>query len=299
MRWRRRFNYQVQQLPKRITNVTKRVISWTGFGGKTLWDWLKLLIIPIAVFLATQFFTERSAQIEREAAANNLHEAALNQYLDYMTQLLLHEGLNASNIGDPVRDVARVRTLTALRAQTPDRRRIIIQFLQDANLIGRDVASNILSFRSADLEEMDLRGIDLSYTDLAGANLRKADLGGAELQGANLSGATLNCADLQFADLFRADLSGANLLNANLKSAVLGYVNFSDADLRKADLRFSALEGATLQGAFLHGANLQNIGLSDVDLSNAIYNANTRWPQNFVIPDTVTMENGGDVSPCS
>jgi hypothetical protein len=31
--------------------------SWTGFQGKTVWDWLQLLIVPIVLSLITLAFT--------------------------------------------------------------------------------------------------------------------------------------------------------------------------------------------------------------------------------------------------
>lgn len=30
---------------------------WTGYQGNTLWDWLKLLLMPVALAAATLFFT--------------------------------------------------------------------------------------------------------------------------------------------------------------------------------------------------------------------------------------------------
>jgi hypothetical protein len=49
---------------------------WTGFRGKTVWDWMQLLIVPIALSLITLAFTwqqdtrqqkieDRRAQVER------------------------------------------------------------------------------------------------------------------------------------------------------------------------------------------------------------------------------------------
>ena len=44
--------------------------DWTGFGGKTLWDWLTLLgvlAVPAMVSLATIWFTERQSQTSEAA----------------------------------------------------------------------------------------------------------------------------------------------------------------------------------------------------------------------------------------
>jgi hypothetical protein len=82
-----------------------------GLRGKTLWDWLQLLIIPAVLAVGGYLFnyttsrnerqaTEQRAQVEREAASkrdqterdiasDNQHEAALQAYIDKISELLL------------------------------------------------------------------------------------------------------------------------------------------------------------------------------------------------------------------
>src|SRR5438132_7524159 len=77
--------------------------NWTGFNGnnksgKTLWDWLQLLIIPSVLTFGVwwltrlqhqrdQQFTDQRAQTERDIALDNQQEAALQTYLDKMSEL--------------------------------------------------------------------------------------------------------------------------------------------------------------------------------------------------------------------
>src|SRR5438270_4868709 len=74
----------------------------TGFAGKTLWEWLQLLIIPVVLAAGGYLFTfttsrnerqaaDRHNQTEREIAQDNLHGAALQDYINQMSELLLHE----------------------------------------------------------------------------------------------------------------------------------------------------------------------------------------------------------------
>src|SRR4051812_33970101 len=126
--------------------------------AKTLWDWLGLLLIPLILAIGGILFTwseNRSArrlQEQREAEARQVEEqrivearkieeqraqdAALQAYLDQMTQLLLHEKLRASQLEDEVRIVARARTLAVLRVLDGARRATVLQFLYEAGLIG-------------------------------------------------------------------------------------------------------------------------------------------------------------------
>src|SRR5687768_11001271 len=90
-------------------------VTWTGFTdytspngdfvrGKTLWDWMELLIIPF--FLAGGvFFLNRAERInEREIATDRQHEAALQSYLDRMADLLVKDHLLTTKSED-VRNV--------------------------------------------------------------------------------------------------------------------------------------------------------------------------------------------------
>src|SRR5437868_9885179 len=119
--------------------------DWTGFNGnnksgKTLWDWLQLLILPI-LFVIGGFWlnqiqksreertTEQRAQTELEIAADNQREAALQDYIDKMSELLLKEGLRESQPEDEVRKIARVRTLTVLQRLEEIPKRNLLQLL--------------------------------------------------------------------------------------------------------------------------------------------------------------------------
>jgi ABC-type nickel/cobalt efflux system permease component RcnA len=112
-------------------------LTWTGFSTKTLWDWMQILLVPLMLAIGGFWFsqvqksrderaaaqrdkTEREAtaqrdKTEREIAADNQHEAALQAYLDKMSELLLKEKLRDSAEEDEIRKIARVWTLAVLR----------------------------------------------------------------------------------------------------------------------------------------------------------------------------------------
>src|SRR6266699_3076249 len=100
-------------------------LNWSGLHGKTFWDWLQLLIIPAVLAVGGYLFNyttgrneQKAAQVrdqtERDISLDNQREAALQVYIDKMSELLLHENLRQSSQGDEVRNIARVRTLTLL-----------------------------------------------------------------------------------------------------------------------------------------------------------------------------------------
>jgi hypothetical protein len=150
----------------------------TGFAGKTLFDWLNLLgvlAIPAVVGLGAAWYTSQPAkesdanrdkrhQTELQIAEDQQKENAFQKYLDSMSDLLLNHDLRHSKPGEEVRQVARERTLIALRRRNAARNIIVVQFLQDAGLLSGE---NIV---------IDFSNTDLSNTDLSGANLSGADL---------------------------------------------------------------------------------------------------------------------------
>ncbi|MBV8694358.1 MAG: hypothetical protein JO183_02605 [Ktedonobacteraceae bacterium] len=99
----------------------KSLFQWTGFAGKTLWDWLPLLIqligaiaIPIGLLVGvTQFNLQQTN--DRQKSTDEQQQTTLQDYLDHMSNLLLQEHLRESKSGDVVRQVAEAQTLTAAK----------------------------------------------------------------------------------------------------------------------------------------------------------------------------------------
>ncbi len=103
---------------------------WTGFGPKTLWDWMSLLVVPIA--LATlgvwlnrrererdQRIADQKRKADQLIADDQMRATVLDTYFDRMSELLLTEKLVSSDPSSEVRKVARARTLAALRRLNP------------------------------------------------------------------------------------------------------------------------------------------------------------------------------------
>lgn len=219
--------------------------------GKTLWDWMELLIIPIALGIGAYYLNRSERNTEREIAADRQHEAALQTYFDRMFELLLKEKLRTTKKAE-VRDVARTRTVSIMRVLDTRRNNSVLQFLRETKLV-TDEKSILID---AEMDEMNLQGLNLYSVYLQGANLYRANLqdvffGGANLQGANLT---------------EANLQGAYLYEVNLQSAYLNSANLQDANMNDANLSLASLANANLQGAYLHEVNLQGAVLEDADL---------------------------------
>jgi uncharacterized protein YjbI with pentapeptide repeats len=243
----------VEQMGKQAAGEKEGRKPWTlrEFGGKTLWDWLQLLIVPVVLSLITVAFAwqqdarqqrieDQRAEAERELAVQRAQDEALQAYLDQLSSLLLERDLRTSKEDSEVRTLARARTLTVLGRLDPSRKTAVMQFLAEAKL----------------LQKVEGRGaiITFSGADLSGANLTDAadNLIGADLSSADLSGANLSC--------YRPVRQGSRaiVLFAGQRCSDLSHADLSEADLRGADLSETrgwnteqlkaarSLEGATM-----------------------------------------------------
>ena len=85
--------------------------DWTGFNGnntsgKTLWDWMQLILIPAVLTLGAFLFNRAERSSEQAVALDNQRATALQTYLDRMSELLLEKNLRTSQADDEVRTVA-------------------------------------------------------------------------------------------------------------------------------------------------------------------------------------------------
>jgi uncharacterized protein YjbI with pentapeptide repeats len=236
----------ITEVRESIVETEDKQTRW-GFRGKTFWNWLELLVIPLTLAAIGFMFDLRQQQIEEERAerAQQLEErraqdTALQAYLDQMGDLLLVRKLRESPEGSEERTLARARTLTVLARLDPRRKADVMGFLIEANLVQGVEGPPIISLAGANLS-----GADLS--DVGPSDAGPIEFGPEQVSppsaffptGADLRGAVLREADLREVDLSSADLTGADLSSANLRGAT-GITNEELAQ------QASSLEGTTM-----------------------------------------------------
>ncbi len=232
---------------------------WTGWAGKTLWDWQALLFFPVisGLFIAliatliTLYQNDRQQDLEnlrveraQDLENSRVERAIVDAYLEDMGTLLLEEDLRTEGENSDVRLLARARTMAALDGVSGYRKVRLLEFLSETKLIQRGSPGEppIISLRFADLSNAPLvRREILSYTDLEKVQLDNANMDNIKLIGTNLRGA-----DLTGADLTGADLTGADLTEAILKDAE-GGISCQETENAKS------LEGATMPNGERYG----------------------------------------------
>ena len=260
--------------PKITTTVTYQ-------SGKTLWDWLQLLIIPAVLAVAGYIINltisrgeqaateqrakserdaaEKRAQIDRDIALDNQREARLQEYYDKMSELVFTRGLLKEDPEFEVRMIARARTLSTLHGLDANRKGTLLQFLSESYLIRADTAGIRIPFINKPILPVasPVGNIPLNGADLNGANLWKASLWGVNLAYTNLS---------------EANLGEFNLSVPSEMQIMLGHQGslLDHADLTGANLRKANLSHVNLRYTILRGANLSEIDLSEANLTGAI-----------------------------
>lgn len=243
----------------------------SGFGGKGLWDWLELLILPAGFAIGGYLINSGIRERELKRTEEQQREQALKNYLKEMNTLMIDKGQNEVIAGK----MARGLTLATLRNLDRERKSFIVQFLTESGLVNSDEPPQkepMISLKGADLE-----GIKLYYAQLQGANLWGAQLKGAKLDMSNFTNATLTNATLNQATLTGAILAGADLQSANLEGA-----NLSIANKDKAE---SEWQRTNLTGANLKGANLTGAIITEEQLKQAI------------LDETTIMQDGSNYKP--
>lgn len=248
--------------------------------GKTLWDWLQLLIIPAVLAVAALLFNHSTTRTEQKIALDRQRGDLLQIYLDRMSDLLLKEGLGSPGVKPEVRNMAKVRTITILFQLDVRRIGYVFSFLRQSGLMDSKSNDSIVSLIGADLNNINFSQASLNQSNFSGADLTGADFSQASLILANLSNAYLSKAYLSNADLgytnlrevnfSRANLSRANLKCTNLDGALLSEANLSYTNLSQANLNGAILFQANLAGADLTGAHLRGAELSEANFTRAI-----------------------------
>ena len=247
------------------TAVMLGLLTLVGWPfGITLWDWLKLLVVPAALAIAGLLFTSSQQRAAQADAERRAQDQAVQDYLDRIGQLLIDKDLRNERETTDLRQLARGHTLSVLERLDGRHKGSVLRFLYGAGLIYAGAGqSRVIALDGADLRGADLRGMGFCSRVVHSADLlgdtelrRRAEqlgvsifevsqpTGTVDLMKVKLGGADLRGADLGGANLASADLSGADLRGANLSHAQLfGVRGISAEQLRE---QCKVLDGATL-----------------------------------------------------
>ena len=265
--------------------ITERTTITTTQDAKTLWDWLSLFGVPLSLLILGYFLEQlqqtraaQQAETDKEIAASNQREEALQSYVDRLSDLLIDKNLiikatkpEDKELVDAAADVIRVRTLSLLRrlGQDGERKGHVLRLLIDTEVISKlklklcDANFSRAILCDVYLSKINLKKVNLRFANLFDSKLNETILSETDLFGADLSFAKLIKAKLDDADLTEAKLNNADLTEANLTGVFLMDAKLIGVTLKRANLKRAKLINADLSGANLSGADLTKADLTD------------------------------------
>jgi uncharacterized protein YjbI with pentapeptide repeats len=258
------------------------------FGERTLWDWLTLLFVPVALTMLGIYFSALFTASQGDINIEKLRQEVTNDYfkvlqdgaiinkikksdLSQLKVFAKNDNRESQHCGNNINSswlrnqtllvLDQLTNLKTAKVTKNKNKKHIIEFLHSSELIGKD-NKNYLSLRHA---------------DMTGSNLVQAHLENSCLESINFAdpySSSQSSSDLRHANLQESDLRGANLAKANLRNANLSNTDLGGwASLYKADLRGANLAGAIINDTVLTSA-MYNTKPIDVDnhINNSISN---------------------------
>jgi uncharacterized protein YjbI with pentapeptide repeats len=223
---------------------------------------MELLIIPCFLGFLAYSFTNAQKTREISIAQINKRDKALQQYFDYITNLITNGNAFSQEMIEVTKRVARATTLSVLDILDGKQKGHILRFLIEAELINKN--DPFIELRRANFENLELDPGSYIDCNLKGVNIDKANLGWCSFSNSDMSGITMQNAYLESANFTDVNLDYALLSNSDFYRAILRNTHLIKADLQKANLQL-----ADLTNAKLRSVNLINSNLCRSNLTNA------------------------------
>ncbi|CAF1347373.1 unnamed protein product [Didymodactylos carnosus] len=243
-------------------------------------DWLTLLIsalVPLMIGIFTVVITiqqqssaNRQRQQDQRQADSLQKDRILSSCVDDIAKLLLTKEVATDN---KTLLYIRTRTLSSLRKLDPERKRHLLLFLYESQLLQYDKG------KRHDRLTLNLVGADLNYIhitklnnfnnlSLPGVDLNNASFLNCHLPYSRFADSSMN--DIKFTNSFLLEtrFSRCSLERADFRNTTLAQVSFKSAILRHADFTRAWTKGADFTNADLYEAliteqQLQEAGLLD------------------------------------
>ncbi|WP_027268839.1 pentapeptide repeat-containing protein [Leptolyngbya sp. PCC 6406] len=212
--------------------------------GKTAWEWMNLLLIPIVLSMGG--FIARNI-LENKEREQRLQEALKNYYSE-ISSIILNEKWTTAGDAElnhqsayykKALAVVRAKTIALVRELDKERLSALLQFLGDSNIL-----------INVPLENLDLSGVKLKNVDFSESCIKNVDFSGASLE------------NISFCE---ASIQNVSFINSDLKN-----VNFSRANFKDIRFQFSDIKGVNFSGSRLNDISFEHSCFSETNFSEAV-----------------------------
>ncbi|CAF1406010.1 unnamed protein product, partial [Didymodactylos carnosus] len=190
---------------------------------------------------------------DKQQQDDSLKENLFSSYLRDITDLTLHN--KSININDRMQYI-RSKTLTTLRRLDSERKRNLILFLYESNLISYDQ-------KNPQKHVVDLSGADLNNLNFTSTSKLKYWLKSIKLTNVYLINATFINVYLH-----RADFTNSIMTDSSFSECVLSDSFFKGGILDRADLTNTVMQNTIFYSSSLFQTNFTNAHIDHVDFRN-------------------------------
>ncbi|CAF1192995.1 unnamed protein product [Didymodactylos carnosus] len=190
---------------------------------------------------------------DKQQQDDSLKENLFSSYLRDITDLTLHN--KSININDRMQYI-RSKILTTLRRLDSERKRNLILFLYESNLISYNE-------KNPQKHVVDLSGADLNNLNFTSTSKLKY-----WLKSINLTNVYLINATFINVYLHRADFTNSIMTDSSFSECVLSDSFFKDGILDRADLTNTVMQNTIFYSSSLFQTNFTNAHIDHVDFRN-------------------------------
>jgi len=232
---------------------------WTGFGeseinifmdpAKSLWDWMELLIIPVALGIAGWALNNAEKSNSYKKESERAQNEIIDSFIKIFTQLILDKNLTKDS-DIQIKIIARTRIMFALNNIDRSRKRQILQFIYESGLIFNKPTLN------------------LNGANINNANLDEILLTNAEIRGAYFINTSMKKTNLEESIFIGCDFTNANFTNSKVKNLDLSYTNLTGVKLKNMDLTSVNFLGAIFKNTKLNNSKLTEAQIITIQIMN-------------------------------
>jgi uncharacterized protein YjbI with pentapeptide repeats len=251
-------------------------LDFWGFEGKTVWDVLDLLIVPISLVLFTTFITRRDTV-----------EINIQDYMDFIFEKIRDVDLTNNKVIQRIQPVLQIKTDLIFTKLHQSQYEQVLQFLSSMKLLGYDSNKSPVIF----LPSLNLENVSVSNLYLLEQNMFYSSFNNCDFIDADFSKTNFTLATFQNCSLIKGNFSESFFQNTNFKNnrlalslfykSDLSEINFSWSDLTRAKFSKTCLIKVNFSHCVLYNTKFENSIFENVVFKNTKYNQNTIWPQGF------------------
>ncbi|CAF0903989.1 unnamed protein product [Didymodactylos carnosus] len=212
---------------------------------------LMIVIFTVVITVTQQSSADRQRQQEQQQADNIQNEQIFSVYVDDISKLLLTKEVTTDN---KALMYIRTKTLSSLRKLDTRRRKHLLLFLYESQLLQYDEA------KKHDRSTLNLAGANLNHIDIAIVHKRRS------LADEKFADAVMNNIRFTNSFLLGTSFSRCSLERADFRNTTLAEVSFRSAVLRHADFRRAWTKGVDFTNADLYGALMTEKHLREAEL---------------------------------